>query len=36
MMWILDIFKKVLINILTFIIVGGLIWYFVLRHIFPF
>jgi hypothetical protein len=31
-----DVIKKVLINVITLIIVGALVWYFVLHKLFGF
>jgi hypothetical protein len=32
--WIGDIFKKVLINVITFIIIGGIIYFIIRKFIF--
>jgi hypothetical protein len=34
--WISDVFKKVLINLITLFVVGALVYYFILRKFLPF
>jgi hypothetical protein len=34
--WIGEILKKVIVNVLSFLIIVGVLWFFVLRHLIPF
>ncbi len=35
-MGLVNVLEKVMINVLTFVVIAGLIWFFVLRHFLPF